>query len=376
MIDTSKIRIKEHFGLVTNNTSTKEIRFLISPPKNRISPQMQDIILLDHPIQGSNSQIIAQIKEIASYEEVAGGSSLNERLGKMLASAEIIGCTNQENEDKPLLKLLVPPNPGSRIYMPYSSFIEDAFARNRNGKVFEQPLHLGNLEAFALTPEGTSQKISIFMDGMDVSGMHTLVSGVTGAGKTNLTKVIIEELSQKANVPIVVVDPNGEYLNVAATNYTASTVTSQTKEAPKIKTNQITILNGQTLSLAEKGKFYTNQLTLLAKARLEKTIPGFLLIIEDPENIGAEALKEIVTAKLGITAVLVASHPTGLDAAVLAQMGNQILGKTVNPTDTAYLKAMLNCTEQELTGLFRGEFFVYGLNMARPAKVQVKLAQA
>jgi DNA helicase HerA-like ATPase len=87
-------------------------------------------------------------------------------------------------------------------------------------------------------------------------------------------------------------------------------------------------------------------------------------------------LKEVVASKLGITAVLVTSHPAGLHATVLSQMGNQILGKTVNPQDTAYLKGMLNCSEQELLSLCQTEFIVNSLNLARPMKVQVKLAEA
>ena len=34
-MDIADIRIKEHFGLVTNDTSTTQLSFLVSPPKNR-----------------------------------------------------------------------------------------------------------------------------------------------------------------------------------------------------------------------------------------------------------------------------------------------------------------------------------------------------
>jgi DNA helicase HerA-like ATPase len=373
MVDTSKIRVREHFGIATNETSTKQVRFLISPPKNRPSIQQQDIVLLDHPLYGDTCQIIAEVTEIASYEEVAG-SSHSERLGKMLATAKILGYANQEKEDKPLQKLLAPPNPGSRIYMPYVDFLEDAFARDNTGKLYEQPLHLGNSENTAITVEGASKQVRMYVNGKNVLDRHTLVAAVTGTGKTNTVKVILEELTQKTDAPIVIVDPNGEYTNLA-TNYTVATVTPQTK-TPKIAVNQVTILNGQTLSLKEKSEFFTNQIAALIKAKLEKTLPNCLLIVEDPENIGSDVLKEAVTSKLGLTAVLVTSHPTGLQANILSRMGNQIVGKTVDPTDIAYLKAMLNCTEQELASLGQGEFYVNSVSMPRPVKVQVKQAQA
>lgn len=297
-MDTTKIRIKEHFGIVTNETSTRQIRFIISPPKNRQSIQEQDIVLLDHPIWGDKCQVFAQVKEIASYEEVAG-STLNERLGKMLATATIIGYADQQKDDKPIQPLLSPPNPGSRIYMPYAGFLEDAFARDRQGKPYEQPLHLGKTEVTAVTQEGQSQQVNVFFNGKDLAGMHTLVSAAAGAGKTNLAKVIISEFTQKTNLPIVIIDPNGEYTSINAPNYRVTTVTPQAEneEAPKIKPGQITIINGQTLNYAEKSEFFTSQIALLAKARLEKAAPSFLLIVEEPENVNADALVEVVASK-------------------------------------------------------------------------------
>jgi hypothetical protein len=374
-VDTSKIRVREHFGIVTNETSTKKIRFLISPPKGRQSIQQQDLVLLDHPIYGDACQIIAQVYEIASYEEVAG-STHSDRLGKLLANAYIIGYVNLEKPDMPLQKLLAPPNPGSRIYMPYVSFIEDIYTRDRLGKPFEQPLHMGYSETCALTPEGTSKQISICLNSKDLMGMHTLIAAVTGAGKTGTVQVLLEEFTQKNSIPIVVVDPNGEYTSLSATNYTKATLTPQTKTLPKTAPNQLTILNGQGISLEEKTKYFNSQISALVKAKLEKTVPSFILVIEDPENLNADLLKEVVASKLGITGVLVTSHPAGLHATVLSQMGNQILGKTFDPTDNAQLRGMLNCSEQELLSLCQSEFIFNGLNLARPVKVQVKLAEA
>ena len=140
----------------------------------------------------------------------------------------------------------------------------------------------------------------------------------------------------------------------------------------KTKPNQITILNGQALTLKEKHAFFTNSLTTLAKARIEKTIQPFLLLIEDAENLKGEALEEIITSKTGIATILVTSHPTELGGKTLAQMGNQIVGKTTDPTDIAYLRNMLNCTEEELLNLNVGEWVINGLNLTRPTKVQVK----
>ncbi len=123
-MDLTDIRIKEHYGLLTNDTNTTQVTFLISPPKNRQPPQKHNIILIDHPTLGENTQILAQITEISSYEEVAG-STIRDRIGKMLATAKIMGATDLTNPNQPLQQLLTPPNPGSRIYMPYAQAVQD-----------------------------------------------------------------------------------------------------------------------------------------------------------------------------------------------------------------------------------------------------------
>lgn len=374
MVDTSKIRIREHFGLLSNQTSTKQISFLISPPKNRQSPQQHDVIILDHPVYGESCQIIAKISQISSHEEIAG-SSLSSKLGGMSATAEILGYINLEKEDKPMQRLLTPPTPGSRIHVPYIDFIQDALSRDRQGKPFEQPLFLGSSETSTLTMEGENKQVNIYLNNKDLQSMHTLIAGVEGTGKTCTIKIIIEEFTKNSTQPIVVIDPNGEYKNLAAPNHQVTTITAQTKTAPKIAEKQAIILDGQNLTLPEKTEFFNNQITALVKAKIDKKAPSFLLIIEDPENLSADVLKEVVGAKHGISAVLATSHPTGLDAAILTKMGNQIVGKTVDPTDNAVLKGMLDCTVEELAGLQLGEFFVNGLNRATPTKVQIKTVQ-
>ena len=110
--------------------------------------------MLDHPIYGDACQILAEVKELANYEEVAG-STVGNRIGKLLATTQIIGYIDLRNENKPLSKLLVPPNPGSRIYVPYASFLEDVFNRGAQGKQYKQPLHIGKAEIIAASKEAT-----------------------------------------------------------------------------------------------------------------------------------------------------------------------------------------------------------------------------
>ncbi len=100
-MDLSNVRIREHFGLVSNDTHTGQFCFLVSPPKNRGSVEKYDYVLVDHPLFGEACQVLAVITDITSYEEVAG-STIGDKMGKMLATAEIIGYIDLRNEIRPI----------------------------------------------------------------------------------------------------------------------------------------------------------------------------------------------------------------------------------------------------------------------------------
>ncbi len=240
-MDLSSTRIKEHFGIVTNDTNTAKFTFLISPPKNRESIQKQDIICLDHPIYGEVCQILGEVTEITSYEEVAG-STIRDRIGKLLATTQIIGYIDLRGENKPLQKLLIPPNPGSRVYMPYSTFLQDAFNRGTDGKPYSQPLFLGKTEIAAATLETNDQPLHYYLNS-DFLCKHTLICGVDGVGKTHAASVIIEEFMGKVSQPLVVLDPANEYTKIATASKVSETVTvaaDSQKNSPEVaaKKNQ------------------------------------------------------------------------------------------------------------------------------------------
>jgi len=385
-MDLSNIRIKENFGIVTNDTSTTQFNFLISPPKNRESIEKQDIVCLDHPTYGDACQILAEVKEITSYEEVAG-STVGNRIGKMLAAAQIIGYIDLRNQDQPLSKLLAPPNPGSRIYMPYTSFLEDVFNRGTDGKPYTHPLHLGKAEIIAVSQEGNDEQINYYLNAADLISKHTLISAVDGAGKTHTATVIIEELVNKTSHPIVIFDPNKEYTTIGTAanphqnypfNFQTDLINVNTAKnspdaiAKKIKQGQITFITAENLTLTEKTDYYASILSALAKSRREKTTQPFLLVVEDAENFPPQVIQEIFTTKNEIATILITSHPTMLGGKVLSQIQNYIIGKTNDPQDLAYLKNMISGCDEQLSSLGVGEWIVNGLNIMRPTKVHVR----
>jgi DNA helicase HerA-like ATPase len=377
LMDLSNVRIREHFGLVSNDTHTGQFCFLISPPKGRGSVEKYDYVLLDHPLFGEACQVLAVITDITSYEDVAGGSSIGDKIGKMLATAEIAGYIDLRNETRPLLKVLVPPTPGCRVYVPLKKFLEDILNRNAKGEVFKSPIQIGVFEASSAEEPGNYLGIKCFIDAQDFISKHTIISAMAGAGKTHTAKLIIQEMTGKTSAQIIIFDPYNEYSSILdATVKTIEFNSRMDKEtlSKEIRKGQVTILNAHGSTLEEKRSFYINTLQQLSKLRLEEKTKPLFVIIEEAENLKGEMLDQVVAEgrKIGIFLCFLTTHPTDLGGRILSQMGNQIIGKTTDKEDIEYLANMVSSTNISFSGLAFGEMIINGINSNRPMKVHVK----
>ena len=378
-MDRKEICVNEHFGMITNETSTLQFSFLVMPLKNRKGVAKEDFITLDHPLWGGTCPILAKITEVKSYEEVVG-TTLGDKIGRILADAEIIGYINLKEEKKPIHKLLTPPNPGTRIHFPYIEFLEDIFTRDLIGKPFKTPIHVGNLKAEAQSKEGNLKPVKFHLNGEDLTSTHTLITAMDGAGKTHIATTIIEEIAKKTQTPIVIIDPHGEYNTIAKhTKRTHETITYYANRKPKnpaetIKLNQITTLNTENLTPEEKQKILSHQLEEIWKAKLEKNTPTFLLVIEEPENLKNKTLETMTDegAKHGIALILIAKHPAELGGKTLSQTSTQIIGRTTDKDDIELLKNMALEKTPCLPKLRQGEWIVTGINIREPIEITTR----
>ncbi len=58
-----------------------------------------------------------------------------------------------------------------------------------------------------------------------------------------------------------------------------------------------------------------------------------------------------------------------LGGKVLSKMSNQIVGRTIDPEDLAFLKNVTEGSEEQLSSLRVGEWVINGLNIMRPLKI-------
>jgi DNA helicase HerA-like ATPase len=181
---------------------------------------------------------------------------------------------------------------------------------------------------------------------------------MSGAGKTHTASVIIEELANKTDYSMVILDPNGEYttidlggqrfknwvesgalssqpypfnskVSIYACNHREVTETLEKSGASvgrtarfsvkpvstrwpaaseekaetelksnfreAVKPNQIAILNSKGLSFEERRSFHTCSLNALWNCRVDGSIAPFILVIEDAENIETNILEKIAS---------------------------------------------------------------------------------
>jgi DNA helicase HerA-like ATPase len=378
-MDLTKTRIKEHIGMVTNDTSTTHISFLISPLKNKTSMEKTEYVILDHPTKGDAYPIIAEVTEVKGYEEVVGSTLGDKNAGNLIATAQIIGYIDIQEENRPMRKLLTPPIPGSRVYLPYAEFLEDTFTRDTNGKPYKNPIHIGTMDATATTTTENKKPVDYYLNAEDVTSKHTLITAADGAGKTHTATVIIKEIANKTQHAIVIIDPYGEYNTIAEhTNKPFQKITNPDKTAKDltkaIKPNQITTLNAEGITPEEKQNLYTHYLKNIWKARLEKTVPPILLVVEDAETLKNETLEAMAYegTKHGVALILIAKHPTELGGKILTQTTTQIMGRVTDKDDLEYLKNMAMEKAILLPQLKQGEWIINSLTTMQPAQIHMK----
>jgi DNA helicase HerA-like ATPase len=370
-MDLSTVRVREHYGIVSNDTTTSRFSFLINPPKSRSSLEKNDYLLVDHPLLGETYQILAAITEITSYEEIIG-SRINEN-NKMLATAQVIGCINLNSEKKQITEILVPPIPGCRVYVPLSEFLQDVLNRNVKGERYKAPFEFGVFNGKALRDDRSNGDIKCFLDADMLSSTHTLVSSVARGGKTAIAKKIINAIDDRAKV--IIFDFYGEYKD---SNNSVDLIKSKfeiTKEnlMDQCRKNGTLSLDGLELSVEAKKKTYHEILKVLLSLRNERKIDPIVVIIEEADCLKGQELEEslALARKLGISCCVLTTSPSELGKKVLALMSTFIVGTIANQDDITYFSNVMG-QATSLSSQTLDQWTLNGISIIGPMKVNVR----
>ncbi len=120
---------------------------------------------------------------------------------KTIAKAIVIGYKDANGNLKPLR---TPIDPGSEVIKASDDFIKDVIKI----KNYDKGAYMGMLEG---------KKIKVSLDLKKLLTKHVCVLAKSGAGKSYAVGVLLEEIMEK-NVPLLIIDPHGEYSEMKSAN--------------------------------------------------------------------------------------------------------------------------------------------------------------
>lgn len=159
-------------GNIVGKTSTLEFSFLVKQEVNKF-----DYI----QIMFREKYILAQILEI-------------EKSNVTIAKCNIIGY----RENNKLKQLLSPLEPGSEVLKADDSFIEKTLdlKQDKNAAL------VGSLQRY--------DNLKVYLDLNKLLTKHISILAKSGSGKSYVGGVLVEEILER-NIPLVIIDPHGEY---------------------------------------------------------------------------------------------------------------------------------------------------------------------
>lgn len=162
-------------GRIIGKVLTTSFKFLVEGNTKKF-----EYLQLMHP---SGKYALAQIVEIERDQD------------KTIAYCEVIGYRDDENILRPLR---APFEPGTEVLKAEDSFVKETLGL----EMIENSAYIGILEG--------RENLKVYLDLNKMLTKHVSILAKSGAGKSFFCSVILEELLEK-KVPIVVVDPHGEY---------------------------------------------------------------------------------------------------------------------------------------------------------------------
>ncbi|CAD7767185.1 MAG: hypothetical protein DNFNHJIP_00592 [Candidatus Argoarchaeum ethanivorans] len=160
-----------------------------------------------------------QLKQAIDAAEGARTGSVNE---KTTAKASVIGF---RGTDRLLRTPKTPFSPGDKVFRADEEIITYTLG------LIAGDVYLGLLDG---------QKVRVYLNGDDLVQKHVSVLAKTGSGKSYTAAVILEELLDNG-IPMLIIDPHGEYLTLKQPNDDDKKVFNKYKIVPKGYERQVTV---------------------------------------------------------------------------------------------------------------------------------------
>lgn len=217
---------KDSIGVIFGKTSSLNFRFAVS---DITDTKKSDYVKVWHESEGWT---LAQISSITCSSEdfslddamdvAVGISKIGDMDEHVIAEAVVIGSRDSEG----ILRVPKSPfSPGDKVFKADQQLIKHTLGLIRGD------IYIGLLDG---------QNIQVFLEANNLVQKHCSILARTGSGKSYTCGVIIEELLDK-NVPLLIIDPHGEYASMKFPNQERPEAFERYAITPKGYASQITV---------------------------------------------------------------------------------------------------------------------------------------
>ncbi len=252
---------KDSIGVIFGKTSSTSFRFAVS---DSLATRRADYIKVWHESDGwalAQVSTITSSSEDFSVEEAVDAAEGTSKIGDMdehiIADATVIGVRDKDG----VLRVPKSPfSPGDKIFKADDVLIKQTLGLMRGD------VYIGLLDG---------QTVRVNLDANNLVQKHCSILAKTGAGKSYTGGVILEELLDKG-VPLLIIDPHGEYATLKLPNDDKPSSFERYGITPKGYASQVTVytpankvlnpsadylfrLNGINLSIKELSQFFSDE---------------------------------------------------------------------------------------------------------------------
>ncbi|VUT27975.1 MAG: AAA-like domain protein [Candidatus Syntrophoarchaeum sp. GoM_oil] len=190
--------MRRPLGTIFGDTGAHKFKFAVTAPDLL---RQGDYIKVWHPTDGwvlSQTTSIRRSSDL-SFDEAKSIGTFTEIEEKVVAEGIVIGSRGEEG----LLKSpRTPFSPGDRVFPADKDLILETIGLGKDG------IYIGFLDG---------NDIKVMLDPNRFVQKHCSILAKTGSGKSYTAGVIVEELLDKG-VPLVIIDPHGEYASLKSEN--------------------------------------------------------------------------------------------------------------------------------------------------------------
>ncbi len=218
---------KDSIGVIFGKTSSLNFKFAVS---DSLATKRSDYIKAWHEADGwtlAQVSSITRSSEDFSMEEAMDAAEGSTKIDDMMdeqiiAEATVIGVRDKEG----VMRVPKSPfSPGDKVFKADELLIKQTLGLMRGD------VYIGLLDG---------QNVHVNLDANNLVQKHCSILAKTGAGKSYTGGVIIEELLDK-NVPLLIIDPHGEYATLKYPNEDKHTSFERYGITPKGYATQITV---------------------------------------------------------------------------------------------------------------------------------------